>query len=175
MSMRNLWVCGIAALTLNPLALAVAEQVDAKQCDLNKGCGLHGPRGAMEDESLLQSRPFTPGGLPALPANAERELPREKLILWQLDGALGERDQVVNVSDETVSAVVLREGLPVVRFASGRSAVPERDSDALQKHLDHLVGKRNLRVRLVGHTDPQQLSQRSQAIYQDNQRSEERR
>ena len=45
MSMRNLLVCGIAALTLNPLAVAVS--IAAEQCELGKGCGLQGPRGAM--------------------------------------------------------------------------------------------------------------------------------
>ena len=104
-----------------------------------------------------------------MPANAERELPREKLILWQLDGALGEREQLVEVGEEQVNSVVLRDGLPVVRFASGRSAVPERDSDALEKLMQRLAGKRNLRLRLIGHTDPQQLSPRTQAIYTDNQ------
>lgn len=167
MSMRNLLVCGVAALTLNPLAVAVSSA--AERCEAGKGCGLQGPRGAMEDESLLQRRPFTLGGLPALPANAERELPREKLILWQLDGALGEREQLVAVGEEKISSVVLRDGLPVVRFASGRSGVPERDSDALTALVNRLAGKRNLRLRLIGHTDPQHLSSRSQAIYTDNQ------
>ena len=166
MSMRNLVACGIAALALNPLAVAVA--IAAEQCEVGKGCGLQGPRGAMEDESLMQRRPFTPGGLPALPANAERELPREHLILWQLDGALGKREQLLDVGEEKVESVVLREGLPVVRFASGRSAIPERDSDALDTLMKRLAGKRNLRLRLIGHTDPQHLSQRTQSIYQDN-------
>ncbi len=167
MSMRNLMVCGVAALALNPLAVAVT--LAAEQCEAGKGCGLQGARGAMEDESLLQRRPFTPGGLPALPANAERELPRERLILWQLDGALGKREQLVQMGDEQISSVVLNDGLPVVRFASGRSAVAEQDSDALARLVERLAGKRNLRLRLIGHTDPQRLSARTQAVYGDNQ------
>src|SRR6218665_227846 len=169
MSMRNWLACGLAALSLNPLAMAVAAA--AQQCavaDNSAGCGLQGPRGAMQDESLVQRRPFTAGDLPALPANAARELPREKLILWQLDGPLGQREQIVNVADEQVQSVVLLDGLPTVRFASGRSAVPEQDSEALAKLLTRLAGKRNLRLQLIGHTDAQHLSARSQAVYQDN-------
>ena len=123
MSMRKLLACGIAAMTLNPLASAVALAVE--QCEVGKGCGLQGARGAMEDESLLQRRPFTPGGLSALPHNAERELLRERLILWQREGVLGEREQLLDVGDEKIDSVALRDGLPVVRFASGRSAVPQ--------------------------------------------------
>lgn len=167
MSMRKLMVCGIAALTLTPLASSIHAATE-QQCRPGQGCGLQGPRGAMEDESLVQRRPFTPGGLPALPANAERELPREKLILWQREGALGERAQLLEIADEQIQSVALRDGLPVVRFASGRSAVPEQDSDALDKLLTRLAGKRNLRLRLIGHTDPQHLSQRSRSIYEDN-------
>ena len=166
MNMRKLLACGITALSLSPLSIAVAYA--AQSCEAGKGCGLQGPRGAMQDESLLQRRPFALGGLPALPANAERELPREKLILWQLDGALGEREQLLDVTDQEVKSVVLRDGLPLVRFASGRSAVPSNDSDALQTLMTRLTGKRNLRLRLIGHTDPQQLSPRSKSIYQDN-------
>lgn len=166
MSMRKWLACGVAALSLNPLAVAVAAA--AEQCGVNQGCGLQGPRGAMEDESLWQRRPLTPGGLPALPHNAERELPREKLILWQRDDALGHREQLLSVDDERIDSVVLRDGLPLVRFASGRSVVPARDSDALSALMQRLVGKRNLHLHLVGHTDPQRLSPRSQAIYQDN-------
>ena len=166
MSMRKLLACGIAAMTLNPLASAVALAVE--QCEVGKGCGLQGARGAMEDESLLQRRPFTPGGLPALPHNAERELPRERLILWQREGALGEREQLLDVGDEKIDSVALRDGLPVVRFASGRSAVPQSDSDILDTLMQRLAGKRNLRLRLIGHTDPQHLSERTRAIYQDN-------
>lgn len=166
MSLRNLLACSVAALSLNPLAIAVASA--AQSCEVGKGCGLQGPRGAMQDESLVQRRPFSLGGLPALPANAERELPREKLILWQLGGALGEREQLLDVTNEQVTSVALRDNLPVVSFASGRSAVPERDSEVLQTLMTRLAGKRNLRLRLVGHTDPQHLSQRTRSIYSDN-------
>lgn len=166
MSMRKLLACTVAAMSLNPLAAAVAQA--SERCEVGQGCGLQGPRGAMEDESLLQRRPFTPGGLPALPHNAERELPREKLILWQHEGALGEREHLLEVGEETIDTVALRDGLPVVRFASGRSAVPDTDSDALARLMQRLGDKRNLRLRLIGHTDPQHLSQRTRAIYQDN-------
>ncbi|MDN5517038.1 MAG: OmpA family protein, partial [Pseudomonas sp.] len=166
MSMRKLLACTVAAMSLNPLAAAVAQA--SERCEVGLGCGLQGPRGAMEDESLLQRRPFTPGGLPALPHNAERELPREKLILWQYEGALGEREHLLEVGEETIDTVALRDGLPVVRFASGRSAVPDTDSDALARLMQRLGDKRNLRLRLIGHTDPQHLSERTRAIYQDN-------
>ncbi len=167
MSMRKFLACGIAAMALNPLAVAIAQADE--YCEAGKGCGLQGPRGGMEDESLVQRRPFTPGGLPVLPHNAERELPREQLILWQREGALGERDQMLSLGEETIDTVLLRDGLPVVRFASGRSAVPDEDSEALDKLVQRLAGKRNLRLRLVGHTDPQRLSPRTRGIYGDNQ------
>jgi len=140
MSMRKLLACTVAAMSLNPLAAAVAQA--SERCEVGQGCGLQGPRGAMEDESLLQRRPFTPGGLPALPHNAERELPREKLILWQYEGALGEREHLLDVGEETIDTVALRDGLPVVRFASGRSAVPDTDSDALARLMQRLADER---------------------------------
>lgn len=166
MSAQKWMVRGIAVLTLSPLAMAVASS--AQHCEVGQGCGLQGPRGAMQDESLLQRRPFTPGGLPALPSNAERELPRERLILWQLTGALGERARLLEVDQEKIESISLNTDMPVVRFESGRSAVPEQDSQSLQRLLGRLADKRNLRLRLIGHTDPQRLSARTRAIYRDN-------
>lgn len=166
MSVRKYLASSVTVLALSPLASAVALAAD--QCKKGEGCGLKGARGAMHDESLLQRRPFTPGGLPALPHNAERELPREKLILWQVEGPLGEREQLLNVGEETIDTIKLRDGLPVVRFASGRSEIARGDSDTLAELMQRLQDKRNLRVRFVGHTDPQHLSARTRAIYEDN-------
>jgi len=107
--------------------------------------------------------------LPALPEDSERELPRERLILWQLPGdVLTERAQILDLNDEKISSVKLDADLPVVRFESGRSVIPEQDNEALQKLLDRLADKRNLRMRFIGHTDPQRLSQRTKALYGDN-------
>ncbi|MBU2874650.1 OmpA family protein [Marinobacter salexigens] len=123
----------------------------------------------MQDNSFVQRRPLAIGGLPALPEDSERELPREHLVLWQLPGdVLAERAQVLGLNGEQISSVSLDSDLPVVRFESGRSFIPEQDSEALQELLDRLNGKRNLRMRFIGHTDPQKLSQRAKALYVDN-------
>jgi len=157
----------VAALMFLPLS-ATADN-HPQECGVDNGCGMQGPRGAMQDESLIQRRPFAFAGLPALPEDSERELPRERLILWQLPGdVLTERAQILDLNDEKISSVKLDADLPVVRFESGRSVIPEQDNEALQKLLDRLADKRNLRMRFIGHTDPQRLSQRTKALYGDN-------
>ncbi|MBU2954814.1 OmpA family protein [Marinobacter sp. F3R08] len=162
----NWKMSAVVALMFTPL-LALAEE-RPQECGMEDGCGLQGPRGAMQDESQVQRRPFTTG-LPAVPEDSERELPRERLILWQLPGdVLAERTRLLGVNGEIISSVMLDDDLPVVRFESGRSVIPEPDSEALQKLLDRLADKRNLRMRFIGHTDPQRLSKRAQEIYRDN-------
>lgn len=166
MRVRKLFLCGVASVALSPLAAAVAQAVE--QCEVGKGCGLQGERGAMQDDSLVQSRSLGFDALPILPANAERELPREKLVLWQRETPLGVREQVANVGEEKLTEVVLRDGLPVLHFASGRAVVAQTDSDAVEQLMQRLSGKRNLRLKFIGHTDPQNLSANARAVYTDN-------
>ena len=56
-----------------------------------------------------------------------------------------------------------------VRFASGKSDISEAALVDLRNRIDELSGKDNLRLRFIGHTDNDRLSQRTASIYGSNQ------
>lgn len=61
------------------------------------------------------------------------------------------------------------EYIEPVRFASGKSDIPDSYLATLSELLDRYQGKQNLRVRFIGHTDSQPLSARAAQKYVDNQ------
>ncbi len=158
MNARHLWWCGLLLLAL--------PGVRAAACDAN-GCGLGGARGAMSDDSAVEQRPLAPDLQPTLPAQGERMLPVEHLVLWGLDMRDGAGDVMPREVTEA-HTVILKGAIPYLRFESGRSVVSDKDVSALKTVLDRLSGKHNVRLHIIGHTDSQHLSARSRKLYGNN-------
>ncbi|QEW05919.1 OmpA family protein [Nitrincola iocasae] len=149
------------------LAIAAASPlIYADSCEVGQGCGLSGARGAMEDESLLQRRAGGLGDLPALPQQGERELPRERLVLWHLPDQNQQAAGVLTLNPDEPQ--ILQTALQNVQFESGRSVLPDDYTEQLWQVMERLKDKNNVRLRIIGHTDPQRLSARAASIYTDN-------
>jgi len=56
-----------------------------------------------------------------------------------------------------------------IRFASGKSDLDQSAIDDLERQLNALSGKQNVRIRFIGHTDNERLSARTASIYGSNQ------
>ena len=67
------------------------------------------------------------------------------------------------------------EQAEVIRFARGNHEVSAEQLNSLQERLNGLEGKRNLRLEFLGHTDNERLSQKSKALYGNNQKLSEHR
>jgi uncharacterized repeat protein (TIGR01451 family) len=67
------------------------------------------------------------------------------------------------------STVTLDQVVEAVRFPSGKARIPTEAVANLRDALAELQGKKNLRVRFVGHTDDEPLTPRTAAVYRDNQ------
>ena len=67
------------------------------------------------------------------------------------------------------------EQAEVIRFERGNHEVSEEQLNSLQERLNELAGKRNLRLEFLGHTDNEALSQKSKALYGNNQGLSEHR
>ncbi|MEO1580779.1 MAG: OmpA family protein, partial [Pseudomonadota bacterium] len=85
------------------------------------------------------------------------------------------RERVFN-APQAVTRVVTRAETVIedsvvdpVRFASGKAEIPASYIEQLRAVLDSLKDQRNVRLTFVGHTDNQRLSERTAAIYSDNQ------
>ena len=55
-----------------------------------------------------------------------------------------------------------------VHFESGKADIPESYIQQLQKAIDSLSDKENVRINVIGHTDTQRLSERTAAKFKDN-------
>ena len=58
----------------------------------------------------------------------------------------------------------LTDKVSEIRFASGKSDIPNAAIDTLRRRINALSEKENLRVRFIGHTDNERLSARTAAI-----------
>src|SRR4029450_13883552 len=64
--------------------------------------------------------------------------------------------------------VKLKNVIPPIRFASGVADIPPQYVETLRKTLDSVRERRNVRLHLVGHADPQRLSDALARPYGDN-------
>lgn len=148
------------------IAASSPSSLFAESCEADKGCGLSGARGAMEDESLLQRRAGGLGNLPPLPQQGERELPRERLVLWHLPDQSNLAAGVLTLRDDETET--LQQVLPKVRFESGSSILPDSYAEHLSDVIARLQNKSNVHIRVIGHTDSERLAARTALIYEDN-------
>ena len=106
--------------------------------------------------------------------NTEMQLPPDEVFnLWVQDETLfrpreQDRVEIQKVLDKKVETFKLENAVPAIRFASGKSDIPESAVVQLREVLDRMKHRANVRVHFVGHTDSDKLSARARAKYGDN-------
>lgn len=74
-------------------------------------------------------------------------------------------EQIVKEQREVIR---VRNAVPAVRFASGKADIRPQYVEQLRNALQAFKDKPNVRVKFIGHTDNQELSDSAEAIYRDN-------
>lgn len=151
-------VCSALFIALGMTPVYADEAQECQQCEAGAAVGNGGTR---TGTSLLPNR------LAALPPQSERELPKERLILWEMPAGTPIAQNVIRIKEEE-RVVETREASTPVRFASGYADIPKEFLTRLETALEELKDKQNLRVRVTGHTDEQRLSARAAAKFGDN-------
>ncbi len=85
-----------------------------------------------------------------------------------LDSERGDRLEVQQVVGEAVETVKLKNVVPPIRFESGVAEIPPDYVDKLNKILEAMRYRRNVRINFVGHADSQQLSDSLAGVFEDN-------
>ncbi|MBU1425786.1 MAG: OmpA family protein [Gammaproteobacteria bacterium] len=144
------------AVTLLACLIAAPAWAEDKQCDGNGFCT---PL-AQPGNSLMQSRVLMrPQG--DTPPSAEYRLPEAT----QEAAPPVETQLVEKITTEINSTA--DETRPIF-YTSGKNFLNEDFKKQLLDLAQYLRGKRNLRMKIVGHADEQRLSARAKAIYGDN-------
>ena len=158
-----------ALLLLSPLTLNVpvlfAENACPVKGDSSQRDDCQHPEwrdeAAMTDDSDVRVVP--------VPENAERLFVREKVTLWSLPplpvmssvGYTGVALEQVKVEAEVSNSSA--------HFASASTALDLKAINRIEKLLEYLKDKKNLSLEIIGHTDNQALSLKTQRWHKSNQ------
>lgn len=82
--------------------------------------------------------------------------------------SLGERIETQKVLEKNVKTIKLQNVVPPIHFGSGDAKIPAEYIDKVRSILASMVGRKNVRLHLVGYTDNVQLSGAAKAQYGDN-------
>ena len=82
--------------------------------------------------------------------------------------SLGERIETQQVLEKNVKTIKLQNVVPPIHFGSGDAKIPAEYIDKVRSILASMVGRKNVRLHLVGYTDNVQLSGAAKAQYGDN-------
>ncbi|MDH3626721.1 MAG: OmpA family protein [Acidobacteriota bacterium] len=85
-----------------------------------------------------------------------------------LDVERGDRLETRQVDAEAFETVKLKNVMPPIRFESGVADIPPNYVDKLNRLLDGMRHRRNVRVHFVGHADSQPLSDSLVRVFGDN-------
>lgn len=99
--------------------------------------------------------------------NTERTLPNETVTLWGLPPISMVRSQPY--TDKMLQQTKLQVNSGSAQFASANAQLNPQTIKRVSALLKQLKNKRNVRLRITGHTDNQQISLKSQRWYKDNQ------
>lgn len=81
---------------------------------------------------------------------------------------LGERTETQKVLEQKVKTVKLQNVVPPILFDSGDAKIPDDYVTKVRAILDSMVGRKNVRLHLVGYTDNVQLTGAAKTRYGDN-------
>ncbi|MDK2847643.1 MAG: hypothetical protein PWP34_996 [Desulfuromonadales bacterium] len=106
--------------------------------------------------------------------DAEKHLdPARPLTSWLhdpsiFDEAQGDRIETRQVAERQVETIKLENLVPAILFPLGKAEIPDDYLPRLRKVLRDMRDRENVRLHLVGHTDPVSLTPALQKIYGDN-------
>ena len=86
----------------------------------------------------------------------------------QLDSERGDRVEVQQVLGEKIETIKLKNVVPPIRFESGVAKIPPDYVDKINKVLESMRYRKNVRVHFVGHADSQRLSESLAKVFVDN-------
>jgi flagellar motor protein MotB len=135
--------------------------------------------------TLVLAAPLAPGDVPATDTADTRETPTlgeavEKLL--PLDGdvkpmqkdvsgykeILGEHTEVQKSLEKIVKTVKLSNVVPPIHFGSGEAKIPDEYIEKVRGVLNSMIGRRNVRLHLVGYTDNVALTGAAKKKYGNN-------
>ncbi len=120
-------------------------------------------RGRINDDSRVVPRKAK--------ANTERRLPNETITLHALPAISKSSERTLTSRVE--EKAVYTDDRDALRFRSGYADIDT--AGALDQLIDRLKGKKNLRLRIIGHADKQRLSAATQKRFANNQELSEAR
>lgn len=80
----------------------------------------------------------------------------------------GDRIETQQVLEKNIKTIKLQNVVPPIHFESGDAKIPDEYIEKVRNILANMVGKKNVRLHLVGHTDNVQLSGAAKVKYGDN-------
>lgn len=96
--------------------------------------------------------------------NTERNLADETWVFLGLPDVPSTSQTTSALEPKTLEL----DSIPQVNFASGKHALAKELTAAMDKAVERLKGKKNVRLHFVGHADNQALTTRARKIYADN-------
>jgi len=111
---------------------------------------------------------------PALGEAVEKQLPPDgefTPLVKDVSGfkeTLGDRIETKKVLEKNVKTIKLQNVVPPIHFESGDSKIPDEYIGKVRSILAGMIGRKNVRLHLVGHTDNVKLRGAAQAKYGDN-------
>lgn len=111
---------------------------------------------------------------PALGEAVEKQLPIDgefTTLVKDVSGyreTSGDRIETQKVLEKNVKTIKLQNVVPAIHFGSGDAKIPDEYITKVRSILDSMVGRKNVRLHLVGHTDNVQLSGAAKIKYVDN-------
>ena len=111
---------------------------------------------------------------PALGGAVEKELPSDgnfTSLVKDVSGfkeTTGDHIETQKVLEKKVKTIKLQNVVPPIHFGSGEANIPADYIEKVRSILDSMIGRKNVRLHLVGYTDNVQLSGAAKAKYGDN-------
>jgi len=111
---------------------------------------------------------------PVLGEQVEKQLPLDgdfTLHVKDVSGlkeTLGDRIETQKVLEKNVKTIKLQNVVPAIHFDSGDVNIPDEYISKVRIILASMVGRKNVRLHLVGYTDNVQLSDAAKSKYGDN-------
>ncbi|SEA71826.1 Flagellar motor protein MotB [Desulfuromusa kysingii] len=164
--MKNLT---ISALVIVLLGLGYSSAVAANYCQEDGSCSpCDGDGSCLSVNGKRIDSGASLGARHNPPANSERQLDEST---WELSPYQQETVSQVEEVPVTINRTELKQVIDssvAPKFGYGKSFLTPSLQADLKQLAAQLAGKQNLRLRIVGHTDPDRLSRKSAAIYGDN-------
>jgi flagellar motor protein MotB len=111
---------------------------------------------------------------PTLGGAVEKQLPGDEKVtplakdVSGFKETTGDRVETQQVLEKKVKTIKLQNVVPPIHFGSGDAQIPNEYIDKVRSILASMIGRKNVRLHLVGHTDNVQLSGAAKAKYGDN-------